>query len=55
MAVRTNDDGASESFTLNVWASAVKPGTRIVRTVGDRVTEVGRVYEVSENGIEPES
>ena len=54
-AVKTNDDGAIEGFTLKVWASAVKPGSRIVRIVGDRVTEVGRVYEVSENGVEPES
>ena len=54
-AVRTNNDGAIEDFTLKVWASAVKPGTRIVRTVGDRVTKVGRVYEVSGNGVEPES
>ncbi len=54
-AVKTNEDGAIEGFTLKVWASAVKPVTRIVRTVGDRVTEVGRVYEVSKNGVEPES
>ncbi len=54
-AVRTNNDGAIEDFTLKVWASAVKPGTRIVRTVGDRVTEVGQVYEVSGDGVGPES
>jgi hypothetical protein len=54
-AVKTNNDGAIEDFTLKVWASAVKPGTRIVTTVGDRVTEVRRVYEVAENGVEPES
>ena len=54
-AVRTNNDGAIEDFTLKIWASAVKPRTRIVRTVGDRVTEVGRVYEMAENGVEPES
>ena len=54
-AVKTNEDGAIEDFKLKVWASAMKPGTRIVRTVGDRVTEVGRVYEVSGNGVKPES
>jgi hypothetical protein len=54
-SARTDADGAIEDFTLKVWASVVKPGTRIVRTVGDRVTEVGRVYEVSGNGVEPEN
>ena len=51
-AIRTNNDGAIEDFTLKAWASAVKQGTRIVRTVGDRVTEVGRVYEMPEHGVE---
>ena len=54
-AVRMNNDGAIKGFTLKVWASAVKPGNRIVRTVGARVKEVGRIYEVPEDGIEPES
>ena len=54
-AVRTNNDGAIEDFTLKVWASAVKPGTRIIRTVGDRVTEIGQIFEVPGDGIEPES
>jgi hypothetical protein len=54
-AVRTNEADAIEDFTLKVWASAVKPGTRIVRTVGDQVTEVGRVYKLTEDAAEPES
>ena len=53
-AIKTNEDGGIEDFKLKVWTTTVKPGTQIISTNGDGVTEVRKVFGVSKDVVEPE-